>query len=136
MKYIIVMISMLIPSALFGQVQQHILAGSYHGSWARTVWSYTFNSDNTYQYETNGHFGNTYTTGKFEILNDTVFLSPYPKEQQRNELYYHHKDTLLIDGDSCLIQISLRYDYCKRKKSDRFIIHSSKIRAEAKKPDE
>lgn len=122
------------PLTLFGQQKSQVLTGKYVGFCARTQWHFTFKNDNTYLFETIGHFGNTNTVGQYNISSDTVFLKPYPIEQQKSKFYYHYIDTLLIDGDSCLIHASLRYDYCKRKNGDRFF-HSSRKRPEAKKPD-
>jgi len=117
---------------LLGQQKPLALIGKYEGFWATTHWNFIFRSDNSYLFETRGHFGNTNTIGQFTISSDTVFLKPLPYELQKSEIYYNHIDTLLIDGDSCLINASLRYDYCKRKKGDIFF-HYSRKRPEAKK---
>ena len=114
------------PVSLIGQKTETKIAGEYEGSWAMSFWFYAFKKDNTYQFETHGHFGNSTTIGEYNISGDTLYLKPFTIEKQKNKSFIPSRDTLLLDGDSCIVNISLGYDYCKKKKTDNFIHNSRK----------
>ena len=76
--------------------------------------------------------------GKYRIAGDTVIITAFPKELQVDSSYLAITDTLLLDGDSCIIHYSIGYDYCKLKENQDEIRHSRerrKSRYEFRKPD-
>jgi hypothetical protein len=85
------------------------IEGAFEGSWAETVWSFEFSKDNTYKRTSDGHFGNTEVFGKYKINRDTILLTSYENTDGTISEKY------LIDGDSCIIDINLKFDYCKTK---------------------
>jgi hypothetical protein len=129
----------LLPFSLLGQNPNRDIRGVYVGRWATTQWTYVFAEGNIFTFNTAGHFGFTNTMGKYHLSGDTIFLKSFPKEQQKDTDFLSFSDTLIIDGDSCIIDLSLGYDYCKGKRNE-FIIHESRQRiagkSEARKPDE
>jgi hypothetical protein len=103
------------------------IRGTFIALWAETLWSYNFKLDNTYQFETSGHFGNTITKGLYKIIQDTIILTAFPKSQQVDPNTYFINDTLLIDNDNCLIGLHLGYEHIRIKhKNNR--IYASKRR--------
>ena len=108
----------------FGQADTKIITGEYFGAWARSRFVYSFTKDNTFSFTTAGHIGNSKTLGTFSISGDTIFLTPYPKEKQKGA--YSTNQTLLIDGDSCIIELSVGYDYCKQTKKEKYIYNSKR----------
>jgi hypothetical protein len=129
----------LLPFSLLGQNSSKNITGVFVGRWASTEWIYVFDKDNTFTFNTSGHFGFTNTAGQYRLSGDTIFLKSFPKEQQKDSNFLQINETLIIDGDSCIIDLSLGYGYCKRKNNG-FIIYQSRQRIknknEARKPDE
>lgn len=83
-------------------------SGTYLGYWAETQWMFKFYNDNTFKRISEGHFGDTKVTGNYKINSDTIEIFP------RHEKSYGSINRFyIIDGDSCIIDIDLRYDYCK-----------------------
>jgi len=109
MKNIILILFLSLSSVIFGQN----LNGKYSGSWATTNWYYEFDGKGNFEFITAGHFGFTNTKGKYEIKGDTVYLNA--KKTGKGTLDI--KDKMLIDKDSCIIDLHMRYDYCKSRKS-------------------
>ncbi|WP_179315189.1 hypothetical protein [Winogradskyella undariae] len=110
MKNIILIILLTLSSVVFGQNLQ----GNYSGYWASTNWSYIFDGNGNFEYVTAGHFGFTNTKGKYEIKGDTVYLNA--KKTGKGTL--DDKRRMLIDKDSCIIDLRMRYDYCKSRNSE------------------
>tara|TARA_R100001369_G_scaffold82952_1_gene114911 strand:- start:706 stop:1473 length:768 start_codon:yes stop_codon:yes gene_type:complete len=110
MKNIILIIFLTLSSVTFGQNLQ----GNYSGYWASTNWSYIFDGNGHFEYVTTGHFGFTNTKGKYEIKGDTVYLNA--KKTGKGTLDV--KRRMLIDKDSCIIDLRMRYDYCKSRNSE------------------
>lgn len=103
------------------------IKGEFVSFWAQTIWSYEFSLDNTYKYQTSGHFGNTITTGQYRIYQDTITLTAFPQNQQRDTSVYFKTDTLIIDSNDCLIDLSMGYEHLRvTNKND--AIYSSKKR--------
>lgn len=102
------------------------LRGTYTSLWADTRWMYDFLSDSTYVYQTSGHFGNVNSKGKYCIVGDTVKLTAYPKELQEDPKFYFKDGFLLIENDSCLINLETGYEHLLRK--DGNVIYASKKR--------
>lgn len=86
------------------------ITGTYSSWWASTWWEFRFLMNNTYIRTSSGHYGNTVVNGEYKVSNDTIILVSGFKNTHGtvNEKY-------LIDGDSCIIDIDLKYDYCKTK---------------------
>jgi len=102
------------------------LCGIYVGKWGGTTWFYEFKNDSVYLHKTTGRAGGTSTIGTYKISSDTLFLSPYKKSMQRSNHSIIAPDVLILTRDSCLIQLSTRYDYCKSRKGDK--VHYKSIK--------
>ncbi|TRZ42196.1 hypothetical protein [Robertkochia solimangrovi] len=110
MKNNILIILLTFSSLVFGQN----LKGNYSGYWASTNWSYIFDGNGNFEYVTAGHFGFTKSKGKYEIKGDTVYLNA--KKTGIGTLDV--KRRMLIEKDSCIIDLIMRYDYCKSRNSE------------------
>jgi hypothetical protein len=104
--------------------QQAGLSGIYYSAWAETIWTYDFDSSNIFVFKSSGHFGNTSTIGEYHLSGDSIFIKAFPKERQTDSDFIALTDTLLKDGDSCIIDLSLGYDYCKVNPNNDTIYHS------------
>ena len=102
------------------------LNGTYMALWGETVWSYKFNRDSSYINQTSGHFGDINTKGRYKISNDTVTLTAFPINLQENPNSYFKTDTLIIDSDSCLIDLTTRHEHILRKNDSGVIFESKK----------
>ena len=84
---------------------------NYAGNWASTSWEFKFTSNGKYTRISQGHFGNTVAKGKYRIIGDTIELtSGYKKTAGTVNQFY------LMEGDSVIIDLYLRYDYRRVKK--------------------
>ncbi len=85
-------------------------SGKFNGYWAETNWQYKFYSNNEFEFKSEGHYGMVRSKGKYVRKQDSLFLTWIDTNLVRdgvvNSLY-------LIDGDSCIIDYELKYDYCK-----------------------
>lgn len=102
LKIILILLIVTWPTSSFGQGFDR----TYQGWWARTSWTFEFKSDGNYKRVSSGHYGNTTVTGTYELLGDTVqFISGHENTSGTvNEFY-------LIEGDSIIIDLNLKYDY-------------------------
>jgi hypothetical protein len=86
--------------------------GTYKGYWAETFWKFTFYEDGDFVFKSEGYYGKIMTRGIYEKRGDSLFLyaldSLITKDGVINELY-------LVDGDSCIVDNKMRYDYCKTR---------------------
>ncbi|MDF1697751.1 MAG: hypothetical protein P1U56_18030 [Saprospiraceae bacterium] len=105
-------------------------SGEFNGFWAETVWHYKFYSNNKFEFKCEGHFGFIKSKGIYERRQDSLFLMPNDTTLAKygvvNALY-------LIDGDSCIIDAELKYDYCKTRKwsKERALIHPTNRKYES-----
>lgn len=87
-------------------------SGEYNGYWAETIWQYKFYANNEFEFKCEGHYGFVESRGTYEKKQDSLFLIPLDssliKQGVVNSLY-------IIDGDSCIIDYKLKYDYCKTR---------------------
>ena len=103
------------------------LKGRYVALLAETRWIYEFNLNDTYTFRTLGHFGNSTTKGFYTITKDTIFLTAFPKEKQNNPDFYFASDALILENDTCLINLSTGHEHLLMKnKND--TIYSSRRR--------
>jgi len=95
---------------------------SFQGWWASTSWIFDFHKDGTYQRISSGHYGNTTVNGKYIIKADSIHLLTGFENTSGtvNEIY-------LLDKDSMLIDLDLRYDYAPVSKTGQNF-HNSLIR--------
>jgi len=85
------------------------IKGNYYGYWIDTNWKFEFSNNYKYKWTSSGHYGDTMFKGNYKIHADTIILtSGYENKDGVNKYY-------LIDGDTCIIDIDLKYDYCKTK---------------------
>ena len=118
LKYILILVLITASSNLFSQN----LDRTYQGWWATTSWTFEFKKDGNYLRISSGHFGNTTVSGKYHVINDTIkLLSGFDKTSGTINEYY------LLEGDSILIDLNLRYDY-KIVSSDGQNFYNSQIR--------
>jgi hypothetical protein len=88
----------------------------YAGNHSMTNYFYIFYTDGRFKSDITGHLGNEgETRGTYSISNDTIFIKPLPKDQQINKYYYQFNEKFIIDGDSCIIDLEMLYDYRKLK---------------------
>jgi hypothetical protein len=103
MKKLLLIIS-LISAYSCNKLEKGQIFGTYKAFYYETQWILTLNSDSSFTFITEGHIGDFKENGKYLISGDTLVLEKADMEQMK----------LLIDGDSCLIEIETRFDYCKR----------------------
>ena len=88
-------------------------SGEFTGYWFDTWWKYTFYENNVFIFESGGHYGYIEgAQGTYERRQDSLFLEP-----KDSSLVIHGvvNKLCLIDGDSCIIDYELKYDYCKTR---------------------
>lgn len=95
---------------------------TFQGWWASTSWTYDFYKDGTYKRVSFGHYGNTTVNGKYKIEWDTITLLTSFKNTDGTV-----NETYILDKDSMLIDLYLRYDYAPVSKSGQNF-YNSKIR--------
>jgi len=88
-------------------------SGEFNGYWAETSWHFKFYSNYKFKFKSIGHYGKVESKGEYVRKQDSLFLISVDTNLIRdgvvNSLY-------LIDGDSCIIDYKLKYDYCKTRK--------------------
>ena len=111
-KNLIFLILFSILTSCKTESKKEFLIGEFNGSWAMTSWNYKFFPNNKFEFKCLGHFGNVESNGKYIRKGDSLFLTPDSLKLVKygvvNPLY-------LIDGDSCIIDALLKYDYCKTR---------------------
>lgn len=87
-------------------VSAQTFENTFVGEWGDTYWTFSFHQDGTYKRTSWGHYGNTTVEGSYITQADTVhLLSGFENTNGTvNEKY-------LLDKDSMLIDVDLRYDY-------------------------
>ncbi len=95
---------------------------SFQGLWASTSWTYNFYKDGTYDRVSMGHYGNTTIDGNYKIKSDTIILLNGFKKTDGTV-----NETYILDKDSMLIDLNLRYDYAPISKQKQNF-HSSQKR--------
>jgi hypothetical protein len=94
---------------------QQEVSGEYIGLWGETIWTYQLNANGSYVYTTSGHFGDIQTFGTYKLSNNTLFLTAKPANKQPDPKRYFMYDTLFRLSDSCIVDLSLGYEYCRMK---------------------
>lgn len=102
-RHIILTFSLL---TIFSVANSQTIEKTFQGWWATTSWTFEFKADGSYKRISAGHYGNTTVSGSYRLNKDTVYLLTGYKGTHGtvNEKY-------LLDGDSILIDLNLRYDY-------------------------
>lgn len=115
-RHIILTFSLL---TIFSVVNSQTIEKTFQGWWATTSWTFEFKADGTYKRVSAGHYGNTTVNGTYRLDKDTIYLLTGYKGTHStvNEKY-------LLDGDSILIDLILRYDYKLLAKSKRNFYNS------------
>lgn len=88
------------------------LEGKFTGAWASTRWTYKFYSNHNFDFKSEGHFGFVEAQGKYRRVGDSLFLTINEKSLIQSGVV---NPIFLIDGDSCIIDDYLRFDYCKTR---------------------
>ena len=87
------------------------LEGKFHGAKGDIVTTYEFFPNGDFKYSRYGGIDDQESTGRYSIENDTLILlrtegdSIIPFEEQK----------MLIENDSCIIEIKFRQDFCKNR---------------------
>lgn len=105
---------MLCGTVLVDNKQQRV-SGECVSLWGETLWTYKFRLNGSYAYSTAGHFGYSKTVGTYRVNNDTLFLTALPSNKQSDPKFYFKADTLFKLSDTCFVDLSLGYEYCKAK---------------------
>lgn len=126
-------IALILPLLAFGQKKKSV-SGVYMGWWGDTQWIYHFDNNNTFLFDISGHFDVSKTLGSYYISGDTLFLKSFPKEFQPDSNFNNINKQLLLDGDSCIVDLQLHYDYCKPKSEEIYMSRTRTIAPEANKP--
>lgn len=101
-KLILILVLSFWTASSFGRGFDRI----YQGCWATTSWTFEFESEGIYQRVSYGYYGNTTVKGTYKLIGDTIqLISGYENTHGTvNEFY-------LMEGDSLIIDLGLRYDY-------------------------
>ena len=102
-KIIFTLVFLIFLTNSYGQLSEK----KYVSVWGDTWWEFEFTKDNKYKRTSSGHYGNTVVKGRYTIKGDTIILSSGYKNTHGTVNKYY-----LIDGDSCIIDMNLKYDYC------------------------
>lgn len=95
---------------------------SFQGWWASTSWTFDFKENGTYKRTSYGHYGNKVVKGKYKIIGDTIMLLTGYKNTHGT---INH--TYILDKDSILIDLDLRFDYAPIS-NEESNFYNSKIR--------
>lgn len=91
---------------------------SFQAYWGSTDWKFEFHRDGTYKRTSDGHYGNTVVEGRYTVKKDSIELTGYENSQGTINRFY------VLDKDSMLIDLSLRYDYLP----DTNLVYMSSVR--------
>ncbi len=103
----ILLFSLFVFGVSFSKAQS--LSGTYQGSWAMTWFYYDFMPDKTVVCTVTGHYKTGVDEGSYRVSGDTIYVH-FVKSDGKP---YNEDKVFLIDGDSCVIDLQTRYDYCK-----------------------
>jgi hypothetical protein len=87
---------------------------NYAGMYNKSIWEYEFYTNETFWYRSQGRVGNRESTGKFQIIGDTVFLNSVETDTTKWKFKTLKGKKLLILKDSCLLDLQTGYDYCTK----------------------
>jgi hypothetical protein len=91
-------------------IDENIIAGkTFYGDWGDTSWEYEFFKGDTFKFECRGHYSVKKAKGTYFVKEDSLFLMINDSTLKRDGVV---NKEYLIDGDSCIIDCQLRYDYC------------------------
>ena len=124
-----------------GQVAKDSITFICVGVHDLTDYTYTFYYDGRFESDITGHLGNDgITKGVYTISNDTIYVTPLVENLQTNKYYNRQNEKFLIDRDSCIIDLQMRYDFKKLKPgynemyiSKQRLVNSSPIKKQKKK---
>lgn len=85
----------------------------YYGAWADTFCEFRLTSNHEFKIIYTGHLGDGQFKGIYEIVDDTIFLTFF-----NNEPRNIFSNSLLMIGDSCLLDLQTGYDYCTNRTFD------------------
>lgn len=98
--------------------QEKSLTGKYAGNQDRNRIVYFFDKDKTFVLSISGEF-NGEARGDYNIKGDTLSLVSWPPEKQKDgKKAMVEKETFLIGSDSCIINITTHFDFCKIVKQE------------------
>lgn len=96
---------------------------TFANGWARTHWKFEFHKDGTFKRTSRGHYGNTVVEGTYKIYGDTLEIIKGFENTSRTVNQYY-----LLDGENCIIDTYLRYDYKTVDTSQHYTIYSDTYR--------
>jgi len=117
-KTIATLILLTVSQMVIGQTFEK----SFQGWWATTSWTFDFKENSTYSRTSSGHYGNTVVEGKYKLNEDTItLLTGFENTSGTVNQKY------LLDKDSMLIDLYLRYDYAPIS-NEQTTFYNSKVR--------
>lgn len=98
--------------------QHNSLTGKYVGNQNGNRLVYIFDKTKTFVFSVSGEF-NGETRGDYIVKGDTLYLVSWPSNKQIDgKKSIIEKEMFLIEGDSCIINLSTHFDYCKVLKQE------------------
>lgn len=94
----------------------------YKGYFISTLFEYTFYNEREFSIKTTGDFGNTFTKGHYSITNDTI----HTKTNKTTSNTIGLEQIFLLDGDSCIIDLYSKYDFCNQKRFNNIVTQADK----------
>ena len=73
-----------------------------------TFWTYEFLPNANSIFKIRGHLGNVDIKSKYVVIRDTIVLTALPRKFQDDPIFYIKNDALLIESDTCLINLHSR----------------------------
>lgn len=107
----------------FYSVNGQTIEKVFAGGWASTYWKFEFHKDGTFKRISRGHYGNTVVKGTYKIYGDTLEITKGFENTSRTVNQYY-----LLDGENCIIDTYLRYDYKTVDTSQHYITYSNNYR--------
>lgn len=96
--------------SIFSCKEHKISEKKFTGFWAETTFEYSFRKGNEFNFVTEGHFGNTMTTGKYSIIDSIILLYPYT---DWNRFHGVLKTRMIyVDQMNCIKDFENRF-YCE-----------------------
>jgi len=99
------------------QTKQPGFTGTYKGAEDESFWTIELLNDSTFEYRTEGHIGNSITTGTLIFRGDTIYLEPTTGHG------FSNRKAFINNNDSCLIELDyiirdnqkISRDFCKER---------------------
>ncbi len=89
-----------------------LIEGSYYGTWLETTFEYKFYENGTFWANTQGHYGNTTSSGKYQMIGDTLILQSIRTDSIDASRFRNiDEGKYLLDG-LCIVDLDINVDFC------------------------